>query len=203
MQPQYFPFLPVSPPIAAVFRRLGMPHDPHIAQELTQLFGSLTLRGALLRLDIHQTKEDIRLANGDHIPSVGVATLLRGCTQAVYLASSVQDIAPRCAALQAAGSMRTALLLDAVAAQTADAGLGALQKLLGAQLLRCGLQVTPARFSAGYGDLPLHYQRTLYNALQLHVLGIDILDSCMLRPEKTVLAIAGIRKVAQPSFDPR
>ena len=91
--------------------------------------------------------------------------------------------------------MRDAVLLDATAAQMADRGLSVMQRMLNQILLREGYRVTTARYSAGYGDLPLAFQKTLYQALHLEELGIRMLESYMLEPEKTVLAIAGVKSI--------
>jgi len=48
------------------------------------------------------------------------------------------------------------------------------------------------RYSAGYGDLFLETQKVIYGLLQLDRIGIEITESCMLIPEKSVTAITGI-----------
>ncbi|HPV30603.1 MAG TPA: methionine synthase, partial [Deltaproteobacteria bacterium] len=61
------------------------------------------------------------------------------------------------------------------------------------QVRREGLAITSRRFSAGYGDFELENQRIMYERLRLGEIGVEITDSCILIPEKSVTAVAGIR----------
>ncbi len=50
------------------------------------------------------------------------------------------------------------------------------------------------RFSPGYGDLPLAFQRQLLDALQAdRRIGIGLTDTLLMTPSKSVSAIIGIR----------
>jgi cobalamin-dependent methionine synthase I len=53
---------------------------------------------------------------------------------------------------------------------------------------------TKPRFSAGYGDLPLEFQREIFNALnpQKH-LGLYFTESLVMTPSKSVTAIIGVQ----------
>jgi cobalamin-dependent methionine synthase I len=90
-----------------------------------------------------------------------------------------------------AGNGSAALIIDAVASETADAGLDWIQEFLNGQLARQGRKLTN-RYSPGYGDLDLSAQKIIYDALDLEKIGISITDRFILAPEKSVLAIAGI-----------
>jgi cobalamin-dependent methionine synthase I len=87
-----------------------------------------------------------------------------------------------------------ALICDAVGSETADAAMDWLHRFLAAQLRRRGSVLTPRRFSAGYGDFSLEHQRLFYGLLDLERLGVHLTQSCMLVPEKTVTAVAGVGK---------
>lgn len=51
-----------------------------------------------------------------------------------------------------------------------------------------------ARFSCGYGDLPLTLQRDIFTALNVTKhLGITLSDNCFMTPTKSVTAIVGIK----------
>jgi cobalamin-dependent methionine synthase I len=50
------------------------------------------------------------------------------------------------------------------------------------------------RFSPGYGDLPLTFQRDLYRELSLDELGIRITEKCILYPQKTITAVIGVEQ---------
>jgi cobalamin-dependent methionine synthase I len=56
--------------------------------------------------------------------------------------------------------------------------------------------LTP-RFSPGYGDFPLSYQRVLIDLLDApRVLGVSVTPSDLLVPVKSVTAVVGIRKIS-------
>lgn len=57
-----------------------------------------------------------------------------------------------------------------------------------------GKSLTP-RFSAGYGDLPLEFQREIFSALSCEKnIGLTLNDSLLMSPTKSVTAIMGIKK---------
>ena len=57
-----------------------------------------------------------------------------------------------------------------------------------------GMALTP-RFSAGYGDLPLEFQREIFKALDCERnIGLTLNDSLLMSPTKSVTAIIGIKK---------
>ncbi len=51
-----------------------------------------------------------------------------------------------------------------------------------------------SRFSPGYGDLSLESQRDFYRILKLDKLGVELSESLILIPRKTVTAIVGFTK---------
>lgn len=53
------------------------------------------------------------------------------------------------------------------------------------------LHLSP-RFSPGYGDVPLSYQRPLTEALECWRIGIRLTDSCLMLPEKSITALCAL-----------
>ncbi len=85
------------------------------------------------------------------------------------------------------------LILDATASEITDSLLDWLEKYLKIKLRRENKFLTK-RFSPGYGDLNLIEQRKIYKHLKLKKIGISINKNNILIPEKTVIAIAGIKE---------
>lgn len=50
------------------------------------------------------------------------------------------------------------------------------------------------RYSPGYGDLPLSYQRPLCGAMELWRIGIRLTEGFMMLPEKSVTALVAVRE---------
>jgi hypothetical protein len=56
------------------------------------------------------------------------------------------------------------------------------------------LGANKARFSCGYGDLPLELQRDIFMALNVTKnIGVTLSDNCFMTPSKSVTAIIGIK----------
>lgn len=125
-----------------------------------------------------------------------LSELLSQSDEIVLMASTVgMDIVQRIKSEVKAGDPALGLILDAVASQTADVGLDWLMSFIEKILLKEGKKLTRYRFSPGYGDLDISNQKLIYDALQLEKLGIEITESFMLVPEKSVLAVAGIERI--------
>lgn len=54
--------------------------------------------------------------------------------------------------------------------------------------------VLKPRISAGYGDLPLTFQKEIFRVLSPEKIGIALNDALLMSPSKSVTAIIGIRK---------
>jgi cobalamin-dependent methionine synthase I len=85
------------------------------------------------------------------------------------------------------------IVLDAAASEIVDASLDWIMDYFNQSLRRENRRLLGKRYSAGYGDLLLQTQKAMYRLLQLDRIGIEITDSSMLVPEKSVTAITGIQ----------
>jgi hypothetical protein len=89
-------------------------------------------------------------------------------------------------------NLTRAVILDAVASEMTDSGLDWIMDYMNQVLMRKARRLTKARFSAGYGDFSLENQKVIHELLRLDKIGVFITDSCILMPEKSVTAVAGI-----------
>ena len=53
--------------------------------------------------------------------------------------------------------------------------------------------VTRPRYSPGFGDVPLEYQKTVFKILDCRKIGLTLMDSLIMAPEKSVTAFVGVR----------
>ncbi len=84
-------------------------------------------------------------------------------------------------------SPSSAFIADAVASAYAEAAADRTQEILET------LAKTRVRFSPGYGDLPLELQpKVLETVNAQRLLGVTLTDSLLMKPLKTITAIAGI-----------
>lgn len=92
------------------------------------------------------------------------------------------------------GEWSQAVMLDAVLSELTDELANHIQKMLSREASLKGFTLT-RRFSPGYGDLPLSFQKNLLDFLGADKIGLTLNESFLLIPEKSVTAVIGwIRK---------
>jgi hypothetical protein len=205
-EPKYFEQIIAHPNRDMVLTRLGYRKtatilDPrHIAMlEEGMKRGSLLCRpaGAYVRLKLEEKDSShVRLENGVVFFGAGLAELLKDSVEVVLMASTVgREITEVISREVEKGDAAMGVILDSVASQTADAAVAWIAGFIDKMLRREGRKLTGRRYSPGYGDLPLSYQKDIYDSLRLERLDMELTEKFMLIPEKSVIAIAGIEEV--------
>ena len=126
------------------------------------------------------------------IQSNNLATNLKGCNKVIIIGATVGIALDRLIAKYSRISPAKALLLQAIGAERieslCDAFCCDVKKTL-------KITLRP-RFSAGYGDLPLETQKSIFEHLNLpkHI-GLTLNDSMLMSPSKSVTAFIGIQEV--------
>lgn len=158
--------------------------------------GNLLCRpsGAYMRLKvIERNGFSVRLENGVEFQSKSLSNLLKDSRELILMASTVgNEVVEMIFNEVDNGNAAIGVILDSVASQTADAALDWIVHLLDRMLVREGKKLTRHRYSPGFGDLPLSYQKDIFDALQLDRLNMELTKKFMLVPEKSVIAIAGV-----------
>ncbi len=152
--------------------------------------------GAYLNVAItEKTSSRIVLENNIELTSQSLIKLLEASQSVILMASTVGHEVSRIVYEDIKeGSASIGLIIDSVASQTADAALDWLFEMLNKILAREGKKLTKHRYSPGFGDLPLYYQKDIFEALQLSRLNMALTEKFMLIPEKSVIAIAGVEE---------
>ncbi len=194
--------LPVSPSIELILHRLGYkrasgPAPSEITDAIHRYIDSFQVHGAYTTIPIDSINEGaIRLKNGLVFCSNGLAKLVNTSQSLAFMASSVKNAASITRQLFNAKNADQAIIADATAAQCADYGLTTIMNIQKTTLRRSGQKLTEKRFSAGYSDLELSYQKIIFDVLKLNEMSLSIDEtSYMLSPEKSVLAIAGVQSI--------
>ena len=86
-----------------------------------------------------------------------------------------------------------ALVLDTIGSEAAEASANSLNSYL-LTLARQAKKTLTQRFSPGYGDLPLKFQKDMFRELSLDGLDIILDNKFILFPRKTVTAILGVEE---------
>ncbi len=131
------------------------------------------------------------------LPGEMAARMLGGCAQAAVLICTLGAAFEALLRAEQARGMARAALLDACGSAWVEAGCDEAQAEISARFP--GLHPTD-RFSPGYGDLPLSLQRDICGALDApRRLGVQVTDSLLLNPSKTVTAVIGLSDRPQPA----
>jgi len=94
------------------------------------------------------------------------------------------------------GRLNLGVILDATASETVDHALDWMAAFFNQELRRENKLLTRRRVSAGYGDFLLENQKWIFRVLELDRLDVRLTESCILVPEKSVTALAGIERVS-------
>lgn len=202
---RYFDHIPEAPKREMILSRLGYRKgatvlkdaDKSLIEEGIRL-GSFLCKPAGAYLSLPLASKDNRLVlleNGMSFQSMSLSKLLENSRSVVLMAATVgKEVTERVFNEVEKGNAAFGLILDSVASQTADACLDRIARLLGGILAREGKKLTRHRYSPGFGDLPLLYQKEIFEVLQLERLNMAITEKFMLIPEKSVIAIAGVEE---------
>ena len=123
------------------------------------------------------------------VESRDLASLLTGCKEAIILAVSVGIGVDRLIARLEATSRADAFFADAIGSAAAESLCDLVCKQLEAEHSCTG------RFSPGYGDFPLEFQRELLSRLNADAsVGITLNSSLLMTPMKSITAVIGIKE---------
>ncbi|MEN6465102.1 MAG: methionine synthase [Syntrophaceae bacterium] len=192
-------------PKQRIYRRLGYrqgvtgltPDDRNrLEYAMDEALAHIHLKGAAGRLAVRDKNSNgVTLANGVELAGKKLAALLKGSEEVLLMAATGgPEIMEAIAGLSSAGNLSRAVVFDAVASEVVDSALDWIAKYYDNSLRREGRHLTSRRFSAGYGDFVLENQKFFFRELELEKIGVELTASCILVPEKSVTAIAGIEK---------
>ena len=197
---EVFPYLPFVPDKKTVLRRLGAQKaafpadlDSSIDSLLKKAQTAFSARGKAAVYTIEQCDDNGIAFEGIWVPSPMLARLL-SASKAVYLmAASIpsRDVEKISHAMQEGEGLK-AIVFDAYASEFVDGTLDVIAARKNEALRRTGQKLTKRRFSAGYGDLDLSFQKFFYDLLDMRTLDVIINENYLLSPEKSVIAIAGV-----------
>ncbi len=200
----FFDTIPILATKDQVYRRLGFREAKTVvsarqAREIERYMQKaarlVSLKGAASTVAFRK-EQDSRIVFSKKIlfESRQLAMFLERCEgMLLFAATAGKEIMEAVKRSSKGKDVTEAVVLDAVASETVDAALDWIMGYFNRQLLRENRRLTRNRFSAGYGDFLLENQKKIYDILTLKRLGIAITPECILVPEKSVTAIAGIR----------
>lgn len=203
---KYFRHIPSRLDVGMVLTRLGYRKTTTVISEEyrkkidAMIEEGLTLcniQGVYGRYEIKSHEENgIKIFDDIFLESKSLSKLLQNSLEVVFMATTAgSGIIERIQQEIKNENADFALILDSLASQIVDAGLDFMVEFINKEIRREGKKLTKKRYSPGYGDLLLTNQKIIYDILNLKKLGIEITESFMLVPEKSVIAIAGIEGI--------
>ena len=161
---------------------------------LAELSGILCFRVVYCTVPVLRTEEGI-LLGAVSISSHDLSKNLRGCDRAILFAATLGEGIDRLMARYAILSPAKELLLQAIGTERIEALCDRFCEDMRVSREAFGEILRP-RFSAGYGDLPLEYQRKIFTLLDPPSrIGLTLNDSYLMSPSKSVTALIGIEKI--------
>lgn len=128
---------------------------------------------------------DIKLESKD------LAVNLKGCRKVIVLAATVGakvDMLIRRS--QTAGSAEAAVM-QGTGAMFVESFVDQLNEKLAEEAAGRGLKAHP-RYSPGYGDVPVDFQKEVFRLLPCAKIGLSLMDTMIMAPEKSVTAFIGL-----------
>ncbi len=128
------------------------------------------------------------------LQSKHLAKNLTGCDRAIIFAATIGSSADTLIKRYSITSLAKAAVVQAAGAALIETFCDELESTIREEAHVRSLYLRP-RFSPGYGDLSLDYQRDIFNILECNKrIGISLTDTCLMIPSKSVTAIIGLSK---------
>lgn len=146
---------------------------------------------------LDQTADDrFRIGNVE-MKSVGLGRNLRGCKKIVLFGATLGTPVDMLITRTSLTDMAGAVVLQACAAAMLEEYCDECQLKIGEELKKEGLYLRP-RFSPGYGDFDIQYQKPLMQMMDCaKTIGLTMTDSFMMTPTKSVTAVMGVSETKE------
>lgn len=177
-------------------RYAGIRNPSILPEELMQKFdeaislldGKISPRVCFCELDVNDC---------DFGSSLDIKKNLRDSKSVIFFAATVGLDLDRVISRYEILSPATAVLLDAIGSERVEALCDEFCAYLKEAKRAEGFSLRP-RFSAGYGDLPIEFQKTVFDLLDPYSrIGVSLNDSYLMTPRKSVTAIIGVEKIKE------
>ncbi len=126
------------------------------------------------------------------IESQNLATNLKGCERAVLLAATIGRAADFMIKKYSVANMAKAAIVQAAGAACIESYVDEIEDAIREDAKKRGLYLRP-RFSPGYGDFALEYQKDIFHMLECQKrIGVTLTEGNLMMPSKSVTAIIGL-----------
>lgn len=147
--------------------------------------------------DVEQFSDGMIRIGNTEIKSSSLSRNLKGCVKVVLFGATLGAGVDQLIRRTSMTDMSRAVIQQACAAAVLEEYCDKKQLETGEELEKEGLYLRP-RFSPGYGDFDIHYQKPLMQMLDCaKTIGLTMTDSYMMTPSKSVTAVIGASPVKE------
>ncbi len=174
--------------------RLGSRLTVRRVNDWTARLGAITSPRLVYTVEpvLELAKSHVRLTNGQIFKSTKLARALRGSEAVVcYVATLGQEIEHEIGLLSNGGKLSEAYIVDAIGSVGTEQAVESFQSQMRQGLRGYGKGIT-LRFSPGYCDWPIEEQTKVFRVVEAGLIGVRLMDSCLMTPRKSVSGIFGI-----------
>ena len=144
----------------------------------------------------HQSEECFQIGN-IRMKSRSLGRNLKQCEKLILFGATLGTGADRLITRASLTDMTKAVVLQACAAAMLEEYCDACQREIAKQQEKEGWYLRP-RFSPGYGDFDIQYQKPLMQMLDCaKTIGLTMTDSFMMTPTKSVTAVIGMSRIKE------
>lgn len=168
-----------------------------IREAFAELEHSAAPKSVCRIFDVDRTEDERIIIGNMEIQSRSLARNLKGCTEVILFGATLGENVDRLIRRRALIDMAEAVVMQACAAAFLEEFCDKEQFKIGIEMERQGLYLRP-RFSPGYGDFDIMYQKPLMRMLDCaKKIGLTMTESFMMTPTKSVTAVIGASPVRE------
>ena len=166
--------------------------------ELQRVIHPLSVKMRFPLLHIPSTSGELLQVEDMVIQSRHLSKNLAGCTQVVLFAATLGGGCDRLIHRSSISQISTAAIYQAASAAMIEAYCNEINASISSEALNDNLFCRP-RFSPGYGDFSLSFQRDFFRLLKPEkAIGLTLTDSLLMAPSKSVTALVGLSSQKAP-----
>lgn len=139
-------------------------------------------------LEVHDNKS---IVGGEEIQSEKLAENLKGCSSVIMFAATIGSEVDKLIRVTNFTDPAKACVLQATGAMFVEEFVNSFNDKIEKESLLSGKK-TRMRYSPGYGDLSLETQKLFFSFLNCSKIGLTLMDTLIMAPEKSVTAFIGL-----------
>lgn len=174
----------------------GREADPRVLSEIAacsqEILNAAVPRHRAVRVPVERDPEGALTIAGLSLISRDLQGHLRSCKEAFLFGATLGPQVDALLRRYSVTAMSRAVICQACAAAAIESFCDEVEEELRRSVEPEGLFLRP-RYSPGYGDFPIQWQKTLLQLLDApKTIGLTATESCMLAPSKSVTAVIGL-----------